>query len=783
MQTVERVLRPTTLRRAAVLGAGTMGRAIAAHLANAGVPTVMLDLGDLAARARDALRKIDPAPLFLPEFDRLIETGSLDTDLARAADADWIIEAIIEDLPAKQALLQRLLGHWRPGVIVTTNTSGLPVGKIAAETPAEFRRTFLGAHFFNPPRYLKLLEIIPTADTDPAVAEQVAAWGDRLLGKGIVYCKDTPNFIANRIGSYGFLRAVGLMLELGLTVEDVDELTGPLLGRPRSATFRTADLVGLDIGLAVAEHAYEHLADDEAREVFRAPAPLREMVRLGWLGEKTGGGFYRRRDGEIEALELSTMTYRPRRRPAFGWLEAVRAIDDPAERLRAALAATDRGGQFLWTLLRDVLIYSARRIPEISDDVVNVDRATRWGFGWSAGPFETWDALGVAATVDRVEAEGLAVPPVVAEVLRDGEGAFYRRRSGATQYFDFTRSAYRELPPLPGVILLADRKHAGGVVARNPDASLVDLGDGVACVEFHSKLNTIGEGTGRMLAEALDRLEFDFDALVIGNQARDFSAGANLMWLLLEAQDGNWEDLDLAIRKFQAVVQRIRYARRPVVGAPVGRTLAGGAEICLACTRLQAAAETYMGLVETGVGLIPAGTGTTEMVRRAQAGVPAEVTADQVPLLRWTFETVALAKVSRSAHEAQRLGYLREGDGISMNGDGAIADAKTVALTMVRLGYRPSMPERIRVTGQRGRAALESLLYILKTSGHITAYDEVVGRKLAHVMAGGGVPEGFWVSEDYLLDLEREAFLSLLGQAKTQERIRHTLQTGKPLRN
>ncbi len=783
MQTIAPPVRATALRRAAVLGAGTMGRAIAAHLANAGIPTLMLDLGDLATRAREALRRTDPAPLFLPDFDRLIEAGSIDGDLARAAGADWIIEAIIEDLPAKRALLARLFPLWRPGTIVTTNTSGLPVGEIAAEMPAEFRRHFLGAHFFNPPRYLKLLEIIPTPETDPGGAAAVAQWGDRLLGKGIVICKDTPNFIANRIGTYGFMRAVGLMLEMGLTVEDVDELTGPLLGRPRSATFRTADLVGLDVSLAVAEHAYEHLPGDEAREVFTAPALLREMVARGWLGEKSGGGFYRRRDSEIETLELSTMSYRPRRRPSFPWLETVRAIEDPGERLRAAVAASDRGGKFLWTLLRDVLLYSARRIPEISDDVVNIDRAMRWGFGWSGGPFETWDTLGVAAVVQRVTAEGQDIPPLAAEVLTKGEGAFYRRQNGTAQYFDLTQSGYRTLTPIPGLIILADLTAGGAVVARNPDASLIDLGDGVACVEFHSKLNTIGEGTGVMLRQGLDRLETDFDALVIGNQARDFSAGANLMWLLLEAQDGNWEDLDLAIRQFQDLMQRIRYARRPVVGAPAGRTLAGGAEICLACARVQAAAETYMGLVETGVGLIPAGTGTTEMIRRAQARIPAEVTADQVPLLRWTYETVALAKVSRSAHEAQRMGYLRDADGISMNTDRAIADAKAAALALVRLGHRPKLPEPIRVTGGRGRAALESLLYILKTGGHITAYDEVVGRKLAHVMAGGVVPEGSWVADEYLLELEREAFLSLLGQPQTLERMRHTLQTGKPLRN
>ncbi len=783
MRTATEIQQRTGLRRAAVLGAGTMGRAIAAHLANAGIPTLILDLEDLAQKAREALKKIDPAPLFLPDFDRLITPGSLESDLARAAEADWIIEAIIEDLPAKQALLARLLPHWRPGTIVSTNTSGLPIGRIAAEVPQEFRRTFLGTHFFNPPRYLKLLEIIPIPETDPAAADRVASWGDRLLGKGIVYCKDTPNFIANRIGTFGFLRTVHLMLEQGLTVEEVDELTGPLLGRPRSATFRTADLVGLDVGLAVAEHAYEHLPHDEARETFRAPEPMREMARRGWLGEKTRSGFYRRVDGEIQALELSTMTYRPRRRPAFPWLETAQTIDDPGARLRAAIAAKDRGGQFLWTLLRDVLVYAARRIPEISDDVINVDRAMRWGFAWARGPFETWDALGPRDVAARLEQEGIEVPPVVVRILKQKEGTFYRQPEAGVHYFDLGASAYRPVPPLPGVLVLADLKHSGRIVARNPDATLVDLGDGVACVEFHSKVNTIGADTMRMLHTALDRLEQDFDALVIGNQARDFSAGANLMLLLLEAQEGNWEDLDLAVRQFQALIQRIRYARKPVVAAPTGRTLAGGAEICLACARMQAAAETYIGLVETGVGLIPAGGGTTEMVRRAQARIPAEVTADMAPLLRWAFETVALAKVSRSAHEAQRLGYLRDSDGISMNTDRVIQDAKDAALAMARVGYRPRLPERVRVVGQRGRAALESLLYILKTGGHITAYDEVVGRKLAYVMAGGDVPEGTWVEEEYLLGLEREAFVSLLGEPKTLDRMRHILQTGKPLRN
>ncbi|MDR7427498.1 MAG: 3-hydroxyacyl-CoA dehydrogenase/enoyl-CoA hydratase family protein [Armatimonadota bacterium] len=783
METAAQTQFPSAPRRAAVLGAGVMGRAIAAHLANASIPTVMLDLEDLAYKAHQSLRRIEPAPLFLPELDRLIAPGNLQRDLPRAAEADWIIEAIIEDLPAKQALLARLQPLWRPGTVVSTNTSGLPVSRIAEEAPAEFRRFFLGTHFFNPPRYMKLLEVIPTPQTDPAVLATVTGWADRLLGKGVVHCKDTPNFIANRLGTYGFLRTVQLMDEFGLTVEEVDELTGPLLGRPRTATFRLLDLAGLDVALAVAEHAYASLAHDEAREVFRPPVPLQEMVRRGWVGEKSGGGFYRRVNGEIQVLDLATMTYRPRRKASFPWVETAMTLQDPGARLRQATAARDRGGQFLWALVRDLLVYAARRIPEISDDVVNVDRAVRWGFNWEFGPFETWDLLGVPELAKRLEGEGITPPPVVVQVLQQGGGSFYRRDDARLLYFDFATAAHRPVPPRPGVLLLADLKRVGKAVLTTPDATLVDLGDGVACVEFHTKMNIIGEGTLRILQAALERLEQDFEALVIGNQARDFSAGANLMLLLLEAQEGNWEELELAVRQFQQLNQRLRYARRPVVAAPAGRTLAGGAEICLAAPRVQAAAETYMGLVETGMGLIPAGGGSMEMTKRAMERIPAGVTADALPLLRWAFETVAMAKVARSALEAKQLGLLREADGISMNTDRLIQDAKDVALALARSGYRPPLPSRIRVLGERGQAALRALLYNLKTGGHITAYDEVVAGKLAHVMTGGDVPEGTWVSEEFLLDLEREAFLSLLGEARTQERIRHFLQTGKPLRN
>ncbi|MDR7488468.1 MAG: 3-hydroxyacyl-CoA dehydrogenase/enoyl-CoA hydratase family protein [Armatimonadota bacterium] len=770
-----------TLRRAVVLGAGVMGSQIAAHLANAGVATVLLDLGDLAHQAKERLRRWEPAPLFLPEVDRLITPGDVERDLEQVAQADWVIEAVVEDLPTKQALLHRVGASWRPGTIITTNTSGLPVGRIGEALPEAARRHFLGAHFFNPPRYMRLLELIPTPATDPAVTATVAAWGDRRLGKGIVYAKDTPNFIANRIGTFAFLRAVHLMLALGLTVEEVDAVTGPFLGR-RGATFRTADLVGLDVALAVAAHSYAHLPHDEARETFRAPAPLEEMVRRGWLGEKTGGGFYRRTEAGVEALDLATLTYRPRRRPQVGWVEAVRELP-LADRLRAAMAAEDALGRFVWTLVRDALVYAARRIPEVSDDVVNVDRAMRWGFNWEEGPFETWDLLGVAAVAERLDAEGVPLPPLVEDVLRRGEGRFYRDDPAGRAAFDPATATYRPVSEPPGVLRLGAVRRTGRVLAQNADASLLDLGEGIAAVALHGKLNLIGLGTLEVLAAGLDRLEREFEALVIGTDAADFSAGANLALLLMEAQEGNWEELDLALRTFQDLLQRVRHHPKPVVAAVAGRTLAGGAEMAMACPRVVAAAETYLGLVETGVGLIPAGTGTMEVVRRLSRRIPADVTLDLLPLLRWAFETVARARVSRSALEARELGYLREADLVTMNPDRVVADAREVARSLVQLGYHGEPPAPVRVAGQRGRAALESLLYILKTGGHITAYDEVVGRRLAYVMTGGDVPEGSWVSEAYLLELEREAFLSLLGEARTQERIRHLLQTGRPLRN
>jgi len=793
------------LRKAAVLGSGVMGGAIAAHLANAGVPVLLLDIvpGELteeerrrgftpndmpvrnriAAAGKERTLRANPAAFFTPARASLVTVGNFEDHLKEIADADWVIEAIVEDLAIKQQLLERVERHWREGIVVSTNTSGLPVAQISGGRGSAFRRHFLGTHFFNPPRYLKLLEIIPLPETDRAVVETATYWGERQLGKGIVYAHDRPNFIANRIGSYGFRKAVHLMLDLGLTIEDVDELTGPLIGRPRSATFRTTDLVGLDTAIAVSENSYRNLSDDPERDVFIVPDLFREMARRGWLGEKSGSGFYKRVDGEIYALDHRTMEYRPRQKPKLSSIEAARLIEDPAKRLRQILSAPDKAGQFLWQLTSSILSYAAKRVPEIADDVVNVDRAMKWGFAWDAGPFETWDLLGVAELATRLEGEGREVPDLVRSVLTQGEGRFYRKRNGADEFFDVATRTYASVPERPNVVLLPKLKEQGRTVAANPGASLLDLGDGIACLEFHSKMNTLGEDTLRMIHRSLDEVRKGFDGLVIGNHGPEFSAGANLVLMLMEAQEGNWDDIAMVLRQFQRLNLTIRYFEKPVVAAPFGRTLAGGCEICLPCARVQAAAETYMGLVETGMGLIPAGGGTTEMVRRAVLRVPAGVDADVFPMVRFAFETIALAKVSMSAEEAFGLGYLREGDGISMNGDHLLADAKEVCRTLMRSGFRPPLRQTFKTAGERGLAAIEAYLYLMKSAGQISEHDAHVSARLAYVACGGRVPYGTDVSEEYMHDLEREAFISLLGHPRTQERIRHFLQTGRPLRN
>lgn len=793
------------VRRATVIGAGVMGSAIAAHLANAGLPASLLDVvpaeltdderrrgltpahpdvrNRLAGAGRERALRVSPPAFMAPELAALVTAGNVEDDLHRVGESDWIIEAIVENLDAKRALFEQIELHWRPGTIVSSNTSGLSIRAMVEGRSQTFREHFLGTHFFNPPRYMHLVEIIPGADTRAETMTSVRDVIGRRLGKGIVIAKDTPNFIANRIGAFSSCLAAKLAVDEGYTVEEVDALTGPLVGRPRTGTFGLADLVGLDTAYNVRRHVYESLPHDPDREIFVPPASLRTLVERGWLGAKAGRGYYWRQGGKTTVLDLNTLDYRPEMAPRFVSVERVSTSESIGERIGALLQARDRAATFVWQLLSRTLLYAARVLPEISDDVVNVDRAMRWGFHWELGPFELWDALGPADVAARLAAERTAIPPVVEQVLRQGDGRFYRIRDGRRQFFDFRAGVHHPLPPEDGGPPRVDPARDGRRIEHTAGASLLDIGDGVACVELHSQLTTIGLDTVRLLDVALDRLEREFDALVIATRARDFSAGADLSRLLALAGEGNWPELDQAVRRFQQVGQRIRRAPKPVVAAATGRTLGAGAEICLACARVQAAAETYLGLVEPRAGLIPAGGGTMEMVRRAQARIPADVTADLLPFVRWVFETVARGRTSQSALEAQRLGYLRESDGITMNAHRVIQDAKEAALAMVRLTLRPPLASLIRVGGDRVRAALRAMLYILTTGGHITAHDEVVGQRLAHVMAGGEVPEGTWVSEDYLLDLEREAFLSLLGEVKTRDRIRHMLQTGKPLQN
>ncbi|NWF93971.1 MAG: 3-hydroxyacyl-CoA dehydrogenase/enoyl-CoA hydratase family protein [Syntrophaceae bacterium] len=797
------------IKKAAVLGAGVMGSAIAAHLANVGIPCFLLDIvpsemteaekkkgltlespevrNRFAISGKNRIQESKPASLYLKEDAELITVGNFEDHLSWVAEADWVIEAIIEDLNTKRDLFKRLVPFLKEGTVISSNTSGISIQKMCEGLPRDFTERFLGTHFFNPPRYMKLLEIIPIPSTSKSVVERIAQVGERILGKGVVFAKDTPSFIANRIGSFSITAVIKTMVEEGYRIEEVDQITGPAMGRPKSATFRTLDLVGLDVSAHVRKNLLESLPEKE-RGYFQAPLFLEKMVNNQWLGRKTKQGFYKKVKGEGKeetlVLDYEKLDYRPQERVNLPSVEMAKNIDDVRERIRTFVSSPDRGGQFAWKILKKTLLYSAEKIPEISDDIVNVDRAMRWGYSWELGPFEVWDAIGLKSSVKRMEKEGESIPPLVEELLKKGYSSFYEKRDGRLSYFDLRRGQYQEIEEKPEIILLPSLKERQKTVLSNPGASLIDLGDGVACLEFHSKMNTIGADTIQMMRDALREVEEKFDGLVIGNQAENFSAGANLMLILFEIQDENWDDIELSVRAFQDTLMAIKYFEKPVVAAPFGLTLAGGCEICLSCASMRAAAETYMGLVEVGVGLIPAGGGTKEMVLRCTEGIPAGVDADLLPFVRQAFETVAMAKVATSAKEAQKMGFMRPTDRITINRDYLLHDAKRTVLDLVREGYRPPRPKkRIKVMGEKGYALLRMGLFYMREGGYISQYDEHVAKKLAYVMTGGNLPDGTEVTEQYILDLEREAFLSLCGEPKTQERIQYTLKTGKPLRN
>jgi len=794
------------IEKVAVVGAGVMGAAIAAHFVNAQFRVDLLDIvpneltsqekikgwtlthptvrNRIVARGLDAAKRNKPPAFFLPEWLDRIRQGNLEDDFERLAEVHWIIEAVTENFEIKTSLLKRIDAIRRPGTIVSTNTSGIPINSLASHLSTDFRRHWLGTHFFNPPRYMKLLEVIPGQETEPWVLEAVSGIGDLRLGKGIVVCKDTPNFIANRIGTFGLQHVLLVMQEDGYRVDEVDQLTGPAIGRPKSATFRTLDIVGLDTFAHVTRNIHENVPQDEQRELFRVPSFIEDMLARNLLGDKSGQGFYKKvGKGEILALNLATMDYGPRAKGKFPSLEMARTISDLGERLRALISATDAAGTFLWKTLSTTLIYAANRIPEISNDIVSVDNAMKWGFNWELGPFETWDALGVETVTRRLEKEGRAIPPLVQEILSSTSKTFYGRREGKATYFDLATKRHRDIAFPSGVVFLAHLKEQGKVIKKNAGTSLIDLGDGVVCVEFHSKMNSIGGDTIQMIHEGLKTAREGFCGLVIGNQGQNFSVGANLMLILLEAQEQNWEEIDGMIRAFQRATLAIKHSPQPVVVAPFGMTLGGGCEISLHASRLQASAETYMGLVELGVGLIPAGGGTKEMLVRSLERAGKDLENDLFPHLSQAFETIALGKVSASAHEAKSLGLLRSDDGISMNRDRLIADAKARVLQLAASGYQKPEPVKVFALGNRGLATLKIGMHQMKRGGFISDHDFAIGSRLAFVLCGGDCNSLQEVGEEYILDLEREAFLSLCGERKTLERIQHMLQKGKPLRN
>ena len=795
------------VEKVAVIGAGVMGAAIAAHFANARFSVDLLDIvpreltpeeeakgwklshpavrNRIVARGLETAKRSKPPAIFLAEWSERIRLGNLEDDFFRLAEADWIIEAVTENLEIKTSLLKRFDGVRRPGTIVSTNTSGIPINRLSIGLSGDFRRHWLGTHFFNPPRYMKLLEIIPGRETEAWVVDVVSAIGDMRLGKGIVQAKDTPNFIANRIGTFALQHALKLMLDDGYTIDEIDQLTGPAIGRPKSATFRTLDIVGLDTFAHVTRNIYQNAPEDEERELFKVPDFIERMLQENRLGEKSGKGFYKRTNkNEILKLNLATFDYEPRVKGKFGSLEMGRTIADLGERLRMLTGGNDRASGFLWKNLSATLVYAAHRVPEISDNIVNVDNAMKWGFNWEMGPFETWDALGVEPVSRHLEQEGRTLPSLVKEVLATRTKSFYVRQQGRVSYFDVGLRTYQPVHQREGVLDLDPLKEQGRLIKKNAGASLIDLGDGVACLEFHSKMNSIGGDTIQMIHDSLKTTQESFRGLVIGNQGQHFSAGANLMLILLEAQEQNWEEIDNMIRAFQRVNMAIKYADQPVVAAPFGMTLGGGCEICLHSARLQAAAETYVGLVELGVGLIPAAGGTKEMLLRSLARAGKDAENELFPHLSQAFETIALAKVSGSAHEAKALGFLSDSDGISMNRDRLIQDAKTRVLRLAEAGYqRPAPVSKVIALGSRGLATLKIGMHQMKRGGFISDFDFLLGSKLAYVLCGGDCNSIQQVTEQYILDLEREAFLSLCGERKTQERIQHMLQKGKPLRN
>ncbi|BDH62765.1 enoyl-CoA hydratase [Lysinibacillus sp. PLM2] len=790
------------IKKVAVLGSGVMGSGIAAHLANIGIPTIILDivpkeltkeeeakgftLEDKVVRNRFALsalqklQKQKPAPLTSKKSLSLLTVGNFEDDLEKIKDVDWIIEVVVENLEVKKNLFERIDTFRKEGTIISSNTSGISVNAMAEGRTEDFQKHFLGTHFFNPPRYLKLLEVIPTEQTLPEVVQFMKTFAENVLGKGVVIGKDTPNFVANRIGTYGLLVTLREMLERGYSVGEVDSVTGPLIGRPKSATFRTLDVVGLDTFLHVAKTVYDQTTGDE-QKVFDVPDIMKKMVENGWLGAKSGQGFFVKRGKDIFEIDIETLDYVPMKKLQAPSIEMAKQVKGVSNKVKALVYANDRAGELLWNIFAPTLIYSGELTGVIAENIVEIDNAMKWGFGWSQGPFEMWDAIGVKKSVEKMEQEGRVVPLFVKEMLANGFESFYTEVDGELAFYNGEQ--YEKIPVNEKVIDLKRYKKQHGVIKSNSGASLIDLGDGIALLEFHSKSNAIGLDIVQMLNYAIDEVEANYKGLVIGNQGKNFCVGANLGMILMEAQDDNIFELDFVIRSFQKAMRRIKYSKKPVVAAPFGMTLGGGSEVCLPASHIQASSETYMGLVEVGVGLIPGGGGNLALYEKFLMGIPNGVEIDYQAIATKVFETIALAKVSTSGEEARDNNFLSFADGISVNPDHLIYDAKQAALALYEAGYTPPVPKKIKVVGAPGYATLLLGAQGMYQSGYISEHDLKIAKKLAYVIAGGLVPYGTEVTEEYLLNLEREAFLQLVADPLSQARMQHMLVKGKPLRN
>ncbi|MBI5509675.1 MAG: 3-hydroxyacyl-CoA dehydrogenase/enoyl-CoA hydratase family protein [Deltaproteobacteria bacterium] len=787
------------LDTAAVLGAGVMGAGIAAHLAGAGVRTHLLDIvpPDLKDRDKnnpearngfarsgiDKALKSKPATFYDPDAARLVVPGNFEDHLDRLGECDLIIEAVVEKLEIKKSLFAKVAAKAKPTAILASNTSGRSIAGITADLPEAAQKRFVVMHFFNPVRYMRLLEIVPGPKTDKAVIEAAARIG-LWLGKGIVYGKDTPNFVANRIGVYGLMKTIQLLGQDGYSIEEVDKIVGKPMGRPGSAAFGTGDLVGIDTFVHVAQNCYDSLPKDEEREVFKMPAWVLDLVKSGRTGRKAGGGFYKKVGEEIQVLDVGTGKYRPQAKIRYESLGAAKGIDDSGARLKALVNADDRAGKLAWKLTAHTLAYSARRLGEIADDVVNVDRAMRWGFNWDQGPFEAWDAIGVAASTERMVKEGVAVPKWVTDMLASGQKSFYDGKASARRYFDLATKKPKAMPQdARHIQLAAVHDEEKRVIKENLAASLLDLGNGCLCVEVHTKMNTIDADVLAMLQEGVDVAEKSFEAMVIANDGECFGAGANLMLIFMASQQKRWEELDRIIRMFHHTMQKVRYAKVPSVAAPFGYTFGGVCELAMSTTAAEAHAETYVGLVEVGAGVIPAGTGCTRLVERFTADVAQVPNADPLYFIAQAFLNIATAKVATGAEEARRLRYLRQSDGITLNRDQLTRHACERALGLARAGYRPPRPPVLKAAGVDVGKTLEMQAWGMAEGGFATPYDLHIAKKVAHILTGGNVAAGTELSESHYLDLEREAFLSLCGEEKSQARMQSLLTTNKPLRN